>query len=248
MSADVIAQRVLWFLPVLLHVGAAAMIFRRKLLRELPLFFSYLIFKVALTGVLWSFRQQMPHYFYIYWIGEAILIVLGFAVIYEIFTNVVGRYETIHQLSFLLYRWTAVCLLILAAITAATASGMDSARIIEGILILERGARIVQAGLLLLLFVFASYLGLSWRSNVFGIALGFGLFASVELVLVAIRAQAGTSANEMYVWLKPLAYNFTSLIWAIYLLQPQTAPQTVSSLPKTEMAVWDRALMEYLRR
>src|SRR5262249_10422625 len=129
------------------------------------------------------------------WINEALEAMLGFAVIYEVFNIVVKRYQTIHRFGFLLYRWAAVGLLLAATITAANAPGMDSARVIEGIFVLERGVRIVQAGLLLVLFLFASYLGLSWRSNVFGVALGFGIYASAELALVAIRAHVGADAD-----------------------------------------------------
>jgi hypothetical protein len=226
----------------------AILMFRRKLYRELPLFFAYLLFKVFLNCMLWLFRHQMPHYFYIYWIGEAIGSVLGLAVIYEIFTTVLKRYETIHRTGSLIYRWAAVCLLLLATITAARAPGFDPAQMIEGILVLERGVRIVQAGLLLVLFLFASYLGLSWRSYVFGIALGFGMYASAELILVAIRAHIGADADQLYRWVKMVAFDCAAVIWTAYMLQPLPKPGTVKSLPKTEAAVWNHALTKYLRR
>lgn len=248
MSAVVAAERILWFVPAFLQAAMAILMLRRKLYRELPLFFVYLLFKVLLNCLLWLFRHQMPHYFYIYWVGEAIGSVLTLAVIYEIFTTVVKRYETIHRTGSLLYRWAAVCLLVAATVTAARAPGFDPTQMIEGILVLERGIRIVQAGLLLVLFLFASYLGLSWRSYVFGIALGFGMYASAELILVAVRAHIGAEADQLYRWVKVVAFDSTTIIWTIYMLQPQAKPETVKALPKSEAAVWDQALMEYLRR
>ena len=212
------------------------------------MFFAFILYDSACGVVSWLLLGRFPAYFYFYWISEAVAAALGFAVIYEVFTNMVKRYETIHRVGFLLYRWAAVLLLVLAAIVAAMAPGLDSARVIEGIVILERGVRIVQAGLLLVLFAFASYLGLSWRSNVFGVALGFGMYATVELALVAVYAEAGAAADQLYIWAKPVTYNLMTLIWAAYLLHPQPKTQTISSIPKPEVAVWDKTLMEYLRR
>ena len=233
---------------MLLQSWTAIVMVRRRLHRELPLFLAFILYDTICGVIAWFMRHQVPGYFYFYWIFEAVSSALGFAVIYEIFRNVVKRYQTIHRFGFLLYRWAAVLLLVLATITAAVGPGMDSAHIIEGILVLQRGVRIVQAGLLLVLFLFASYLGLSWRSNVFGVALGFGMYATADLVLVAIFAQAGASANEMYVWAKPIVYNLTTFVWIAYLLQRQDKGDTVVSPPKTETAGWNQALIEYLRR
>src|SRR5262245_20239713 len=248
MSAVVVAQRFLWFFPMLLQIGAAVLMVRRRLYKALPLFFAFILFDIAWGAGAWFLRHQMPAYFYFYWINEALEAMLGFAVIYEVFNIVVKRYQTIHRFGFLLYRWAAVGLLLVATITAANAPGMDSARIIEGIFVLERGVRIVQAGLLLVLFLFASYLVLSWRSNVFGVALGFGIYATADLVLAAVYAQAGAPANNLYLWAKPIAYNLTTFIWISYLLRRQDKSDPVTSLPKTEAASWNQALAEYLRR
>ena len=44
--------------------------------------------------------------------------------------------------------------------------------------------RIIQVGMVLFLLFFAHYVGISRRQHSFGIALGFGAFAVVELVLI----------------------------------------------------------------
>ena len=221
---------------------------RRKLHRELPWFFAYTLFDAVQSASSWFLRHHMPLYFYIYWICELVLVVAAFAVIYEVFRNLVKDYTTIHRAGFWLYRLCAVALLVLATMAVAKAPQMNSAAIIDGIFILERGVRIVQAGLLFFLFLFASYLGLSWRNSVFGIALGFGLFASMELAVVAIRSHVGNSLDSVYVFAKSLCYNCAVLIWFVYLLQRQPTTQPVTSVPKTDIAVWDQTLTEFLRR
>ena len=44
-----------------------------------------------------------------------------------------------------------------------------------------------QMGMVLFLISFASHLGIRWKHRSFGLALGFGFFATTELVLYAIR-------------------------------------------------------------
>ena len=61
---------------------------------------------------------------------------------------------------------------------------------------MERSVQGRQCGLLVFLFLLSFYFGLPWRNHVFGIALGFGLFASIELVASAVRSQIGTLADS----------------------------------------------------
>src|SRR5262249_14237601 len=213
MSVPLLLERTLWLAGPLLQATISVFMLRRKLHRELPWFFGYTVFQVVQTTVSWFLHDKFPPYFYFYWSAELVGLILGLAVIYEVFRNVVMNYDRLHRAGFMLYRWCAVLLLLVATITVATAPNIDSAAIIEGIITLDRGVRLVQVGLLLFLFIFASYLSLSWRSHSFGVALGFGFLASVELALAAIRSHVGTDANQFYATLKPLTYFFTLLIW-----------------------------------
>ena len=53
---------------------------------------------------------------------------------------------------------------------------------------LQRSVRIVQVGLILFLLLFSRFLGVSRKQISFGISLGFGLFAGVELMLWALNS------------------------------------------------------------
>ena len=59
---------------------------------------------------------------------------------------------------------------------------------VQAIMTAQRCVRIVQVGMVLFLLFFARYLGVSRRQHSFGIALGFGAFAFVELSLIAYSA------------------------------------------------------------
>src|SRR5437868_13585145 len=116
----------------------------------------------------------------------------------------------------MLLGWAAVVMVVLG-IASAASPGASQPGMIAGVFALERSIRIVQCGLMAFLFIFASTLSLSWKHHSFGIALGFGIFASVDVIIVAIRAQLGPVANHAFMLLKPGAYLLATSIWTGYL-------------------------------
>ena len=92
------------------------------------------------------------------------------------------------------------------------------------------------------------YFGLSWQNQAFGIALGFGVFASIELVVIAVRAQMGAIANTAYSHVSGAAYGYGALIWVRYLLAPKPAPQYMSVIHNNDLEKWNQALLQLLER
>ena len=111
-----------------------------------------------------------------------------------------------------------------------------------------RSLRIVQLGLLLLLFVLARSLGLSWRSYSFGIALGYGLYAAVDLVLAAVRTQFGEGIWHLHSLLTTTAFTGMLFVWLFYILQRQAVAQPVRVIPYNDIAKWNEKLEELLKR
>ncbi len=235
--------------PMLQAVIGIAML-RRRLVRECPWFFAYTIFHVFRVGAEFYVYHRMTqaNYFWVYWVGQAISAMLGFAVIYEIYDRVFGRYDAIRRLGSLLFRWGAVALLIVAVVMAASNQGSETNRVVEAVISLERSVRVIQCGLLLLLFALSSFFGLSWRHYVFGMALGFGIFVSVEMAAITLRGYFGTTAREAWALANSAAYCCAILIWVGYFLAPQPAVKTVAKVPKYELEAWNRTLLELLNR
>jgi hypothetical protein len=206
---------VLWLASPLLQSTIVIIMLKNRLYRELPVFFWYAGFHVFRSFVLLLIRNSgnARAYGIGYWVAELLSVFLGFAVIYELFSHVLKRYEGIRQLGLMLLRWACFVLTLVAIISTSTSTSGDFAIAMGAILALERSVRIIQCGLVVFLFLFASTLALSWRHYAFGIALGFGLFASVELILVAVRAQIGPSADSTYILLKPVTYVCACMFW-----------------------------------
>jgi hypothetical protein len=250
MSINQIAFYALWLTPALVRVAIVAIMLRGKLHQQFPFFFTYTAYHVLQSGILLYLLQQEPWvYFYSYWSAQAISFVLGFAVIYEIVGHVLRSYEALWALGRKLFFGTAGLLVLLAVSTAVDASTTsDYNALMAWIFVAERGLRMVQCGLLASLIVFSGYFAITWRHHIFGIALGLGMYASVELAATAVRSEVGWIGHETYSLVTRVAYACATLIWAAYLLRPEPARVAVNRLPRTQVEQWNQALEELWQR
>ena len=91
-----------------------------------------------------------------------------------------GLTRRLRDLSVILFRWSALVILLVAGMWAVTSGHpAQDGSITNAILLAGRSVRLMQCGLVFFLLLFSEYLGISRRNLLFGIALGFGLFASV---------------------------------------------------------------------
>jgi len=157
----------LWAVSLILLALTCGVMLKRRMVSGLPVFFAYAAFHVLRTAVL--FTMQLQHrmsytdYFYAYWSSNAVSIVLGFAVLYELYRQVFRNHDAIRQLGGALFGWAALVLLAVAVMTAVSDPGVDVPGIVGAMLLLERSVRIMQCGLLLFLFLLVFCFGLPWR-------------------------------------------------------------------------------------
>ena len=151
-------------------------------------------------------------YFYTFWICEAIGIVLGLAVVREIFTNIFSPHAALRKLATLIFRVAVVALILLACGAIYEQSG-NARSIANGVLLATEATRIVELGLIMFLFLSSSAFGLHWRQNEFGIALGLGTCAAVELVNVTLMPHLGPAAAQVFSLVRSFSFNFSLLIW-----------------------------------
>jgi len=226
-----------WLLGPILQITLLGLMIRRKLRTTFPLFFSYILFQVLKSACLAVFfRFDQMDYFYAYWTGNAISVFLALTVIDEIWRQLFGPYEGIQRLGSLIFRWACV-VLFLAALVIATSTERNSAdRIIAAVFTFDRTMRLVQCGLVFLVVIVSRFLRSFWRRQVFGIALGFGIFASIELVLVSLLTRYGAGHINTISLVKSIAYNAVTVLWIGYvrLAIPATV-RRIEGDPQLEM-------------
>ncbi len=252
----------LWCSQPILQSAVAMIFWRRKVHKKFPVFFLFLLAQIAIFIVifpLWlagnlagnnpagssnsnndRFAGYYTLYFGLFWLGEAINAVLGFKVIHEVFLDVFHPYHTLKDLGTLLFRWAGIVML-LVSVVVAFANSYEQSPLVHAITTLHRSVRIVQVGLILFLILFAGFLGVSRKQISFGISLGFGLFASVELMLMVLKS-GGLVKEAIFDTINMVAYNVAIFVWLGYSLSRKTAGEAAVNHLQTQR--WEQGLAD----
>jgi hypothetical protein len=117
--------------------------------------------------------------------------------------------------------------------------------IVTGAHLLEQTIYLVEAGLLVVIFLLSSYFSLFLDRPLFGIALGMSFSAFVHLATWAVAANAGlpTPRRVILDFVNMATYHVCVLIWFYYLLVPrEVATKSAVPLPENNLDVWNREL------
>src|SRR2546428_634826 len=235
-----LAYYALWIAHPMLQLSVAVVMFRRKLHREFPFFFAYIVSQILIFSFLFPiYRLGNPaYYFYSYWISSVVSLALGFKVIHEIFLDIFRPHYTLKDLGSVLFKWAALVMLLAAGVVLA-ASPSANEPLVRAVLTVQRCVRVIQCGLVLFLLFFSRYLGISWRQRSYGIALGFGGFASIELGASALYSGGQISQTTLSL-ANMVAYNCAILTWLGYALVKAPSKHVSSSLLMSQR--WDQSL------
>ena len=237
MTMNGIMMYVIWLVGPVLQITLLVLMIQRRLHVVFPRFFSYIVFQVVKSGVLFGiYRYYHQNYFDAYWTGNAISVLLSVTVMDEILHSLLESYGGIQRLTSLIFRWSCGLLLLLSIVNAFSTQQSSSDRVISVVLAFDRSVRVMQCGLFFLLLVLTRLLRNCWRQNVFGIALGFGLFASIELILVTIVMQFGDRGAAVISLIKSAAYNGVTLLWVTYLCRSTEWMPVLVVSPRTDNA------------
>lgn len=226
----------------------AVVLLYKRVWKTFPVFSWYFGVSFAATVFIYLFRHNAALYFYSFWLVEASGIVLGFAVVYEVFRTVFSGHAGLRRLAALTFRWVLAILLLIGVVVFIRQASLGFRGLTTAVLVLEEATRIVEVGLLMCLFLLSSAFGLHWRQQVFGIALGLGVFVAVELISVTILGQLGNPAHDAVSVIRILSFNVSLLIWIGYLLAPERASSRAELPQRTQLEQWNQAVMELINQ
>lgn len=234
----------LWLMHPVLEMGIIGLMLQRRLLRNFRFFFAYILtqivtFAVVFPAYVW---RGYDFLFQLYWCCNAIGVIFGFLVIHEIFVDVFRMFHTLRDLGTVLFKWAGLVMLLVAAVVSVSTNSSELAPLMQAIVTLQRCVRMIQVGMVMFLLFFSQYVGVSRRQHSFGIALGFGSFAVIELILISSWVGSHLDGPWMSM-LNMMAYNSSLLLWLGYvavkrpardssrtLLQPQRWEQSLSDI------------------
>lgn len=233
----------LWIAHPVIQMGIAAFMFRRGLHRKFKFFFGYILTQLVTFAVI--FPASWHSYsasFYLYWICDALSVVFGFAVIHEVFVDVFRLFHTLRDLGSVLFKWAGLVMLLVAGVVSVSTNSSEIAPWMQAIVTSQRCVRIIQVGMVLFLLFFAHYVGISRRQHSFGIALGFGFFAVIELVLICSWVGQHLGDPITVNLLNMAAYNGSLLVWLGYVVVKSPARDASVSLLQPQR--WEQSLTD----
>jgi len=235
----------LWIAPHALQAIIVVLMIRRRWYRQFPMFFLYNCGEIVQFAVLFlsAFYFHFDHgYFRFFSTGLAVSAAIRFGVIQELFGQFFQQYPSLSGPGRMFLRSSIMVLLLVAVGLTMSAPGTSIDFLLHATYALDRTASILQAGLLVSLFLFSRYFALSWRSQAFGIALGMGILASVDLARSATRLY-GLLSSRTADFISMGIYHACVLIWMFYLTVAEPEPQRVlNALPEHDLDIWNREL------
>ncbi len=249
----------LWITPHLLLGVLAVVLYKRRWYREFPCFFAYVLYEIAKFILLFSLYYVLgvtnERYAYAFSATLMISIALRFGVIDEVVKDLFRDSQFLKVSARRTLQGVTGLLLGVAVLLAVYAPGDNSAKWHAGVFVVNRGAAMVQAGVLLTLLLFSRFWGVSWRRPAFGIALGLGILTSIDLAVYALRTEFSSGVAREFLNLLITGAGLVCVsIWMRYLLAPEveSASLTVvprdAMIPRDEVETWSRAFQQFRKQ
>jgi hypothetical protein len=170
-------------------------------------------------------------YFYVYWTSYALEAIFSLLVIYSIFKLAMAPLKGLQTLGMLVFRWVAAISVAVAIGVAVTPHVSGITFLVAMITQLQQTSSILTLCLLLFVCFAIRPMGLSYRSRIFGVSLGLGFLATVNLVNSAWIAHS-PSVYSVSSLVNGLAVGLTLLTWSAYFAFPEPKRRIIT-LPTT---------------
>ncbi len=241
------------FADLLLATGVLVVMARRRLLDQFASVAAFLAVSAASDLIAipilffrrYLFGISVVHAYYVYYYSEWAIGLVEFSllviIIYSVFRQAMKPLDGLHRAGQVIFRWVggvSVAVSLAFALGSHTAVGSWTAAVMGQA---EQGVCVLILCLLLFVCFSTRYLGLTYRSQIFGVALGLGVWAMASLVESAWVARGAVHSvySPVYVFMA-LCSCVGSLIWGTYFALPQPAPKMVLLPTTSPYFLWNR--------
>jgi hypothetical protein len=237
--------------PLFLLIAGVVFV-RSGCARKYPALSVYFVVRgvmcMFLEGLLW---KGMPAqgttgyllFYFSYYFNYLIISIAIFFVIQEVFRKVMEPVPGLRRLGLLAFRWVSVVSLVVSVGTITLSAEQRHVGVFYLCSLgphLMRCVTIMELCLVAFLALTIHALGRSYRSRLFGIAMGFGLQAAMDLVGAAMIVRFPGTASPVNMVLQ-VATTLVLLLWTGYFLIPEPASERnmIVLPPSSVMARWN---------
>jgi hypothetical protein len=244
-------------LAIVLVLAALFVMWRNSLLTKFKPLSFYLL---SLLGVeliqvpILFYRKALGIEFHlgysIFWYGTQTLVaiqaVLMVAIIYGVFSHAMRPLKGLQRMGTLVFKWVAAVSILLASVFALGPHvfSTGSASTIAVTTFIERaqeGVHVLTLCLLLFVCIAIKPLGLTFRSHVFGVALGLGVISTTELVQAAWFWTTGAHSVYSPIYLfGTIGYLVAISTWGIYFAIPEPERKMILLPTTSPFFHWNR--------
>ena len=239
------------FADLVITVGVLCLLARKHLLSEFPSLVAFLtVFCVedTVSIPILFFRKYLgiskvlayEVYFYSHLVISFIEYGLLLLVIYSVFRQAMKPLEGLHRAGKIVFRWVGGVSLALALVLALgphTAGAYTMATLTSQI---QQGISVLSLCLLLFVCFSTRYLGLTYRSHIFGVSLGLGVFATVSLIESAWTVGGAPTVYSPVFIFSSLGSCVALLTWGTYFALPQPERKMILLPTTSPFFLWNR--------
>jgi hypothetical protein len=225
---------------------------RAKVVRQFVYLFALLCVRLGCSFICISLLAFCGHgierhlayqiYFYIYWTSYALEAILSLLVIYGIFKMAMAPLKGLQTLGMLVFRWVAA-ISVAVAIGVAVSPHLSGTKFIVAMITqLQQTSSILTLCLLLFVCFAIRPMGLSFRSRIFGVSLGLGFLATINLVNSAWIAH-NPNMYSLFSVINGLAVGLTLLTWSAYFAFPEPKRRIIVLPTTSPFLRWNQISM-----
>jgi hypothetical protein len=240
----------LWIAPHLLLGAIAFVLFRRKLYKEVPVFFSYLVFEFLQFCVLFTMHalaSSVTAYMKVDILCRAGSIAFRFGMLQEMFEAPVAHSVQLRRTVARGLNWVTAAMVILAVLFVGSLFyDVFGQGILQAYITIE-GLNTAQCGLLALVFLWHRFLGLRMSPCIFGIALGMGLITGVEPAMHVLKNSVAPQNWMAVDILQMSTYHVAVLVWLYYVqVREKVVVESNAALPSLREHAVEMGRIEHL--
>lgn len=198
--------------PSILLIVLFMVLMRVRAHREFSWFVAYVTYAVCADAARFFTRNHQSAYFFTYWGTDAGYALLGVLALYQVF-NAVFRNLTRLWYVHLLFPAMLVFAIVLAFVRYEMFPSRIPGTLLTAIIVGELAVRLLQVLIFCLLVALVFLFGLHWRQYAFGIAAGFGVYATTALTATTEFYESGTRLILVWGTALLLSYIVAVLIW-----------------------------------
>jgi hypothetical protein len=201
----------------------------RRSVAKYPFFFIYLG-SVLLSDVVLYYVYRTHPSLYSGWSrqAEVLNIVLGYGILLDIFGNVLSRYPGAERLARISGLVVFAIILAVALFYPLISQSTQSAHLRYSVL--ERDFLSVQAVFFLGVLGIISYYRIDPGKNIRGVIAGYGFWLGTSVVMLGMGSYDAASFNKIRVFVQPVSYILSLVIWLIALWNYAPAPASVAAV------------------